>query len=666
MSTRPGKSMISHASSLLLVCLFLLTTGCSIPSEDTIGHWYVSPQGDDANDCATPSTPCKTIGKALDTALEDGIIHLAAGTYYETIMISKNITITGEGAASDVIIDGEKTGSVVNINCFACFVDVALDHLTIQNGKADTGGGISIGSASVSLASVLIRNNTATLAGGGINLQAGSILTITNSSIEDNEALGIDQYSGGAGIYNRGTLTAMNVTFTENIARDLGGGLNNQGSADLTSATFTGNQTNGNVGGAAIYNTGDLTLTSCYFQEGKALGASSDGGGLMNLGMAEINGLSAYANEAGGDGGAIANLEGGVLIFHDGTLSGNNAAMGGGICNNGGEATLVGVVIDNNRAVMYGGGIINMNDGTLNLSNVTISKNKAGMNGAGIANGNPTGNLLAMNVTIANNSTTGGATGGGIYFLGGTVSFINVLLAGNSGSNCDADAIGGGMNLSSDSSCLFLGAGNLHETDPLIGILTDNGGSTLTHALLPGSPAIDAGTEWLAPKVDQRGVDRPIDGDLDGLLRYDIGAVEFAYEAMSAPESMPIITPTVWPLYFIPIERSSCRVGPGMMYDGLIVLPAGEPVEVESRTEDFGWFEVNLDGTIHCWVESSLGKLQFDPAWLGIGLIPPTPTYSPPTPTFTSAPALACYQYNTLETCEGNGCKWLDGGCHNP
>jgi len=53
-------------------------------------------------------------------------------------------------------------------------------------------------------------------------------------------------------------------------------------------------------------------------------------------------------------------------------------------------------------------------------------------------------------------------------------------------------------------------------------------------------------------------------------------------------------------------------------------------------------------------------------AWLGIGLIPPTPTYSPPTPTFTSAPALACYQYNTLETCEGNGCKWLDGGCHNP
>jgi hypothetical protein len=57
--------------------------------------------------------------------------------------------------------------------------------------------------------------------------------------------------------------------------------------------------------------------------------------------------------------------------------------------------------------------------------------------------------------------------------------------------------------------------------DPKLGPLADNGGPTLTMALLPGSPAIDAGNTSLAPATDQRGFSRPAG------LAADIGAFEY-------------------------------------------------------------------------------------------------------------------------------------------
>jgi hypothetical protein len=63
--------------------------------------------------------------------------------------------------------------------------------------------------------------------------------------------------------------------------------------------------------------------------------------------------------------------------------------------------------------------------------------------------------------------------------------------------------------------------------EPLIGPLQSNGGPTWTHALLPGSPAIDAGTPSRCPTADQRGYARPEDGDGDGNPICDIGAFEF-------------------------------------------------------------------------------------------------------------------------------------------
>jgi hypothetical protein len=90
-----------------------------------------------------------------------------------------------------------------------------------------------------------------------------------------------------------------------------------------------------------------------------------------------------------------------------------------------------------------------------------------------------------------------------------------------------------GHNIDSGASCGFTSPGDLGNTDPQLGLLADNGGPTDTHALLPGSPAIDAGINANCPDEDQRFIARPQDGDGDATAVCDIGS----YEAESPPSS---------------------------------------------------------------------------------------------------------------------------------
>ena len=100
----------------------------------------------------------------------------------------------------------------------------------------------------------------------------------------------------------------------------------------------------------------------------------------------------------------------------------------------------------------------------------------------------------------------------------------NSLVVGNGEANCtviDGTFNGNVNNLDDDGSC----AGFTQVDDPLIGPLADNGGPTLTHALLPDSPALDAGDNALCSATDQRGVARP-QNDV-----CDIGAFELEVDA---------------------------------------------------------------------------------------------------------------------------------------
>ncbi len=229
------------------------------------------------------------------------------------------------------------------------------------------------------------------------------------------------------------------------------------------------------------------------------------------------------------NGGGVRIESGQSLAFNDGEVANSSAsdlgfmgfANGGGIYNSG-TATLANVTLSGNHASGYsggagaGGGIYN--SGTATLTNVTLSGNSAfgfsGSAGGGIFH--ISGTLTLINVTL--NSNSAGSSGGGIYWTGsGTGALTNTIVANNSGGNCGS-ALGGSFNLSSDGTCGF-GAGR-DNINVMLAPLGNYGGSTLTHMLLPGGPAIDFGTNTGCPLNDQRGYSRPVNGTCD------VGAVE--------------------------------------------------------------------------------------------------------------------------------------------
>ncbi|MEZ6035156.1 MAG: DUF2341 domain-containing protein [Planctomycetaceae bacterium] len=280
---------------------------------------------------------------------------------------------------------------------------------------------------------------------------------------------------------------------------------------------------------------GQLTLSGVTVQGGNAGGSSGGGFSVetatnsLTLSNVVVQGNSASA------GAGIDNA--GTLVLTDVTIQNNGnlttTTQGGGLRNTA-NATLNRVTVSGNRADL-GGGIYN-NFGTGNsitLTNVTLSGNSAQSSGGGIYTRD---NITVVNSTITLNESD---TGGGIRTQSGTVNLQNTIVAGNIATSANPDLQGtyvsSGSNLIGDGTGQSGLINNVNgdkvgtgaaPINPLLGALQSNGGSTLTHALLAGSTAINAGTAPGAPTADQRGISRV------GLV--DIGAYEFA----------PTLTPT--------------------------------------------------------------------------------------------------------------------------
>ena len=216
-------------------------------------------------------------------------------------------------------------------------------------------------------------------------------------------------------------------------------------------------------------------------------------------------------------------MGGGSVALTNCTLANNIAAESGG--GFGTEyygpdtlsVTIYGSTIADNYSD-YGGGI-QYRGTNLTLINCTVSGNETSLfrsaGGGGINGG---AHLTAC--TVARNMAS---TGGGVC---GDIQSQNSLFASNAGNDISGVLDSMGHNLIQDpSGCDLEGdlTGNLLGVDPRLGPLQNNGGPTWTHALLAGSPAIDAGSGAGAPAVDQRGMHRP-----QGLAP-DIGAFEFQY-----------------------------------------------------------------------------------------------------------------------------------------
>ncbi|MBL8384781.1 MAG: SBBP repeat-containing protein, partial [Burkholderiales bacterium] len=273
----------------------------------------------------------------------------------------------------------------------------------------------------------------------------------------------------------------------------------------------------------------DLTI------RGGMLGANLWGGGvLVDSGASLSLARAIVSDNSTGSGAGIYNY--GTLTAVDTTVSHNaGAGWGGGIYNDGGVVTLERVTISGNTSSKDGGGINNAGSGAaLSLTNVTVSGNTATGVGGGIYTNRA---ITITNSTIALNSSAGGADG--IHIQGGgSATLANTILYNPAGINSNAALISVGGNLDSDGTAGLGAVGDSSGTagtplDPHLGALQDNGGTVRTHALLAGSPGINAGTAAGAPATDARGVARLGAADIGAHESTLVAYEPFAYAAGS-------------------------------------------------------------------------------------------------------------------------------------
>ncbi len=376
---------------------------------------------------------------------------------------------------------------------------------------------------------------------GGSELLISKSLTVTGPganllTVSGNNASRIFEIAGGATVSLSG-LTVANGSIW--IFGDAGAGLANEGTLTLSNCAVTNNRANGgeSAWGGAITNSGTLTVQNCSITGNTdATTDGGGGGGLFNSGTATLVDSTVSDNVTGdGEGGGIDN-EGGSLTVSGCTIAGNTSTDCGGLNNTGGTVTIDASTISGNSAGFDGGGITNFTSiptapSTMTISDSTIANNTAESGGGGIEN--YSGTLTIVSSTISGNSNTFDFRGGGILNQG-TLDLTNTIVAGNSD-------VGGAPDLSgsldsSDHNLIGNSAGgdgfdaaSLLNVAPQLGPLQNNGGPTLTMALLPGSPAIDAGdTSAAASATDQRGYTRIVGAAID------IGAFEYGATAVAS------------------------------------------------------------------------------------------------------------------------------------
>lgn len=315
----------------------------------------------------------------------------------------------------------------------------------------------------VSLSGLTITGGTAAPGGGGILFQAnGSTLNLTGCNVSGNKS----NFSPGAGLWVNPTV----------------------------------------AGGAA----NSLKVDGCTFSKNNNGGGNTPGGGLYAFKAAVVVLNSTFASNFGGTGGAIRTFDSSLLI-EGSTLSGNTAPAGGG-------------------GVYFASSV---NGLEMKVRNCTITDNRT-YDGPGMAihhlRSASAGKLLVQSSTITDNSVTFTLPHYGIQNQGaGTVEIESSIVTGNSDPAANGRDVWSTSTVTlnysiveSTNGFMWSGGNNQFGVDPLLGPLTDNGGPTLTREVLPGSPAIDSGSNPANLTSDQRGANYP--RTINNLT--DIGAFE--------------------------------------------------------------------------------------------------------------------------------------------
>lgn len=380
----------------------------------------------------------------LDAAISCFNSKTTAGSY--TITLTQNISLI----TSTLTISNTEIGT----NLFVEGNGYIVDGQNITGTRPfdiDTDTHVTIQNITITRGKTEFNVGTDFNQSGGAIRNSG-VLTVSHSVISGNWAL-----RGGAIFVRNGALTVDSSMLKGNLAGSGGGIANRDGTITLMNSVVFSNTARFGSGIESIR--GTVSVADSTFMDNLAI--FGDGAAVYNFdSLLTIEKSLFNGNVAEGNGGAIVNDDGTVVVT-DSTFSGNSAGFSGGS--------------------IY-------NDDTLTVTHSTFSGNSADMDGGAIYTTrgfhNTDGKMTVSNSILANSLSGGDCT---IYDNGGAITVtVN----------------DGGNNIVEDNSCGFTGG-----SDPLLAPLQDNGGPTWTHALLLGSPAIDAGNS--SEPTDQRGIVRP-------------------------------------------------------------------------------------------------------------------------------------------------------------
>jgi uncharacterized repeat protein (TIGR01451 family) len=505
----------------------------------------------------TAETDAYIITLAADSGLDNGEYGPSA------FLISTTMIIQGPGTENGVLLWGSFGNNERRLFHVMPSGNLTLENLTLTKGVARGGNGGS-GDAG----------------GGGAAGMGGAVfnegtLSIIRSTFSENTAYGGHGHPHGSG-YGSGGGGGTGEDGRDRVDDPGGDGGDPNGGAGGGADGDGGNGGNGGGGGggggswcACTHTAGDggnggfgggggggghaLATGGGTQATGGNGGDGGFGGGGGGAGSAESGsgsgnfaGTSGTAGFGGGDGQTATVGGSGV-----GGAGGGGAGMGGAILNQGGTVTIESSTFSAN--VAWGGSSYNTDGGS-------VFDNGGPGDGYGGAIFNRNGTVTIANSTIVSNTVvagegnaSGAAAGGGVYSLGdaatANLTLNNTIVANSASANTQivnfalamgplgnttdvvGNTINGGTNSSGgatnqiESQSGFAG-GIVSTADPDVGPLQDNTGPTYTHAPNIGSPVIDTGSCG-SVGTDQRGVSRPLDGEPNGSVVCDIGAVEF-------------------------------------------------------------------------------------------------------------------------------------------
>lgn len=485
-------------------------------------------------------------------------LNLGAGTYKLTLTgagddqsltgdldVAGVLTIQGAGAASTTI-DANGNENVVTALENA---SLTLKKLTTRGARSHTyldGYGVLADRAAITIEDCNVRDNR----------WAATFCDCLAGSCDCSPA-------GGGGIAGSGSITVRRGRVFDNYGRYGGGLLLSGATAVLDSVEVTGNHA---IIGGGVYTGSPLTMSGCDvhanhadqvsdFDPSPSVGGihldmvanqsdvliensrirdnvAPDVGGVKIVGPGKgalpvtFRNVQITGNSSPGTAGGIY-VTNGALVLEDSLVQGNRASFAGALYSLGGYLTIRRSTFSGNQAEYDAGVYVSGSSryGTIDMSNTTISDNVSSVSGENLTLDGPSGSL--RNVTVYGSPTP--PYEGNPPSDPGSVSIRNSIFVGSCPTVPGWVVLtSGGGNLESPGHrCGLVNPADLADVkDPILGPLADNGGYTPTHALLPGSPAIDTGVATKCEAKDQRGIARPADGDRDGTAACDRGAYE--------------------------------------------------------------------------------------------------------------------------------------------